>query len=158
MSKIIRRIVQVLIALIVIAQFFQIDKTNPDYDASKDFITMVNAPEDIGHMLKVTCYDCHAYETKYPWYTNIAPLSWWIKHHIDEGRDELNFSIWTTYEVKRKVHKMEEAAEEVDEGGMPLDSYTWAHPEAQLTLRQRQELVAFFKAQEIKEGQGLKGD
>lgn len=150
MSRIIRRIVLVLLALLVVAQFFQIDKKNPDYDASKDFITMVNAPEDIAYILKVTCYDCHSYKTKYPWYTSIAPINWWVKDHIDEGREHLNFSTWGDLEQRRAAHKLEECYEEVEEHKMPLKSYTWTHTDARLTPEQRTLLVDWFKEEERK--------
>lgn len=148
MSKIIKRIALVLVAIFLVAQFFQIDKTNPDYDASKDFITMVNAPDDIAQMLKVTCYDCHSYETKYPWYTYVTPVNWWIKDHIEEGREHLNFSTWGDLEPRRAAHKMEECYEETEEKHMPLNSYTWAHAEARLTSEQRAQLVDWFKEKE----------
>ncbi len=64
MSGIIRKVVWGLLALFVIAQFFQIDKTNPEFDASKDFINVVDVPEDISYILKTSCYDSHSYETK----------------------------------------------------------------------------------------------
>lgn len=137
-------------ALLVVSQFIQIDKTNPEYDASKDFITMVNAPDDIAHILKTACYDCHSYETKYPWYTYISPLNWWIKDHIVEGREHLNYSTWGDLPARRAAHKLEECYEEIENRKMPLKSYTWAHSEARLTPEQRTLLVDWFKEEEKK--------
>lgn len=148
MSRIIRRIIWVLIGVFIVAQFFQIDKTNPEYDATKDFITMVNPPEDITYILKTACYDCHSYETKYPWYTNITPVNWWVKDHIDHGREHLNFSTWGDYPARRIGRKLEECHEEVEKGVMPLKSYARAHTEARLTPEQRALVVEWFKEQE----------
>ena len=142
----IKRIGLLVVAFLVIAQFFRIDKTNPPSDPNQDFMNMVSPPAEMTSLLKDACYDCHSYHTKYPWYTNVAPLSWWIKGHIDHGREHLNFSIWGTYDAKKKDHKLEECYEEVEEMHMPLKSYTWVHPEAQLTEEQHDAMVNWFKS------------
>jgi len=134
-----------LVALLVIIQFFRIDKTNPEVIAENDFINMVQPEENIKTILKTSCYDCHSNETKYPWYSNIAPISWWVKDHINDGRKHLNFSEWGTYKEKRQRHKLEECFEEVQEGEMPMESYLIAHSEAELSPTQKEELVNWFK-------------
>lgn len=138
------------IALLVIIQFFRIDKTNPAIVQENDFISVTNPPENIKQLLKTSCYDCHSNESTYPWYTNIAPVSWWVKQHINEAREELNFSEWGTFTEKRKKHKLEEVYEEVEEGEMPLKSYLIVHSDAKLTTEQKNELVAWFKAEHLK--------
>ncbi|MCB9081822.1 MAG: heme-binding domain-containing protein [Lewinellaceae bacterium] len=135
-----------LLALLVVAQLFRIDKTNPPADPAQDMMTLLSPPAAVSTILKDACYDCHSNLTKYPWYTNVAPVSWWIKDHIDEGRGHLNYSEWGTYSPKKAAHKMEECVEMTEEGEMPMDSYTWAHPEARLTAEQRSTLVDWFKA------------
>lgn len=140
---------KVLIGIVVVfvgMQFFRIDKTNPSVDINKDFIVMTNPDEEVQNILNVACYDCHSNTTSYPWYTNIAPVSWWLKHHIDEGREELNFSNWGDYNEKRSDHKLEECIELVKEGEMPLSSYTWTHGEAKLSHEQRVKLTTFFQS------------
>lgn len=139
-----------LIALLVIIQFFRIDKINPAIIEENDFIIIANPPENVAKIIKTSCYDCHSNETKYPWYTNFAPLSWWIKHHIDEGRDELNFSEWGTYKEKRKNHKIEECIELIDEDEMPLSSYLITHSDAKLTDDDKRSLLEWFKEQKGK--------
>lgn len=138
------------IALLVIIQFFRIDKTNPAIVQENDFISVTTPPENIKQLLKTSCYDCHSNESTYPWYTNIAPVSWWVKQHINEAREELNFSEWGTFTEKRKKHKLEEVYEEVEEGEMPLKSYLIVHSDAKLTTEQKNELVAWFKAEHLK--------
>lgn len=128
-----KKILWGLLALLVVIQFFRIDKTNPEADPAKDFITMTNPPEAIASMLKTSCYDCHSAHTVYPWYTNIAPVSWWIKKHIDEGREHFNFSEWGNYDEGKKEHKLEEFYSEVEHRKMPLKSYLPLHPEAKLS-------------------------
>lgn len=134
-----------LVALLVVIQFFQIDKTNPPYDAANDFMSIEHPPAQVAELLKNACYDCHSYETKYPWYTYIQPVAWWVKGHINGGRKHLNYSRWGEYSAKRKDHKLEEMEELVKEKEMPLNSYTWAHSEARLTDEQRTSLITWFK-------------
>jgi len=82
------------------------------------------------------CFDCHSNETVWPWYSNIAPLSWLIQRDVDEGRDDLNFSEW------QRSQKADEAAETVREGSMPPGRYLPLHPEARLDDEELAALVA----------------
>ena len=83
------------------------------------------------------CADCHSNETKWPWYSNIAPVSWLVQHDVDEGREHFNVSNW----LHQKKNKGDEAAEEVREGDMPPLVYLPAHPEARLSKIEKKELV-----------------
>ncbi|MCB0430753.1 MAG: heme-binding domain-containing protein [Flavobacteriales bacterium] len=139
-----KRVFGVVIALLLLIQVFRIDKSNPNAAPEKDFIAMTNPPPGVASLLKTACYDCHSDLTTYPWYTNIAPVSWWIKRHINEGRKHLNFSLWGDYNAKKASHKMEECYELVSEGEMPLSSYVWVHAEAALNTEQRKALTDFF--------------
>ena len=142
-----KKILLAIVAILVIIQFIRIDKTNPEVVLENDFITVTNPPENIASIIKTSCYDCHSNETKYPWYTNVSPIAWWIKDHIDEGRDELNFSEWANYKEKRKKHKLEECIELVEENEMPLESYLITHGNAKLTDTQKTELLNWLKAE-----------
>lgn len=146
MKSLVKKIGLGLLAVLVLIQFIRIDKTNPPLEPGNDFLTVAGVPVETGQLIKAACYDCHSHHSVYPWYTNIAPVSWWIKNHINEGRHHLNFSTWNTYEAKKKDHKLEECVEEVKEGHMPIASYTWMHPEAKLSQQQREQLVAWFDA------------
>lgn len=139
-TKIILGIVAILVAL----QLFSPDRTTPTVDSSKDFIATQNPPSKLATIIESACYDCHSYQTEYPWYSNVEPLSWWIQYHVDHGREELNFSTWTDYTADRADHKLEEAIEYVENKEMPLPSYTWLHPEADLSDQQREELADWF--------------
>ena len=141
-----KKILAALAILFVVIQFFRIDKENPVYETSNDFLLVEQAPEGIQTIMKNACYDCHSNETVYPWYSNVAPVSWWLKDHVNEGREHLNFSEWATYDDDRREHKLEEFVEEVEEGEMPLDSYTWTHAEARLSDEDRQTLVDWINS------------
>lgn len=140
-----KKVLYSLVAIIIVIQFIRIDKTNPDINSADDFIEITKPSEDIAILLKSACYDCHSFESTYPWYSNIVPVSWWVKHHINEGREELNFSKWSTYDAKKKDHKLEEIIEEVEEGEMPLKPYPITHPEARLSDSQKEEFIGWIK-------------
>lgn len=129
----------------IIIQFFPIDKTNPITNEGMDFLKIKNTPEPIAKLIRNSCYDCHSNETKYPFYSNLQPVAWLLKNHIDEGRKELNFSTFATYEPKRQAHKLEEATEYVEQKNMPLESYTLGHSDAKLSDEQRKQLVNYFR-------------
>ncbi len=143
--KLTTKIIAGLALIFIIIQFFRIDKTAPVSDPANDLLAMHDASPQVTEILKNACYDCHSNKTTYPWYSNIAPVSWWLKDHIKDARKHLNFSEWGTYELKRKKHKLEEVYEEVEKGEMPLDSYTWVHEEARLTGEQKELLIAWAK-------------
>lgn len=135
-----------LVVILIIIQFFPIKEnkgTNPD--PTDDFTTLYEVPPRIEQTLKVSCYDCHSNNTTYLWYDKIQPVAWYINSHIDEGKEELNFDEFGKYSSKRKNHKIEKIPEEVEEGEMPLTSYTFLHANARLTDAQRKELVDWFK-------------
>ena len=136
-----------LVCLFVIAQFFRIDKTNPPVTASNDLLHISSAPENIKTIMKAACYDCHSNETKYPWYMDIAPISWWTKRHVNNARASLNYSEWIGYTADAKKHKLEESALKVRKKWMPISSYLLAHPEARITEEERETLAAWFEAQ-----------
>ena len=142
-----RKILITLVVFLVVIQFFRIDKSTVQSNPEDDFITVFNPPANVRTTIKEACYNCHSYSTVYPWYSNIAPISWWLKKHVNEAREHLNFATWKNLSAKKANHKLEECVEEVKEGEMPLNSYTWTHPEARLTKDQRKILTTWFQEQ-----------
>ena len=86
------------------------------------------------------CYDCHSNETVWPWYSNVAPMSWLVEHDVEEGREKLNFSEWG-----RGSDEIEEINEVIAEGEMPMRNYLVLHPEARLSDQEKQVLMQGFK-------------
>lgn len=140
----IKKIIIGIVLLLVVIQLIRIDKTNPSTDKSKDFITLTHPSEEIRAILVTSCYDCHSHETTYPWYSNVAPSSWFMKDHVNDGRKHLNFSTWADYARKKQLHKLEECIDEVKEGEMPLTSYTWTHEHAALNPEQTEKLTSWL--------------
>ncbi len=137
--------IAVLIILIAM-QLFRIDKKNPPVIVENDFLALNGASPDVQTIIKSSCYDCHSNTSTYPWYSNVAPVSWWVKHHINEGREHLNFSEWGKYTAKKADHKLEECVEMIQEGEMPMSSYTLVHRESKLSEEQKLMLVNWFSS------------
>ena len=106
-------------------QLVPVEKENPP--VLSDF----RGPEEVKKILVRSCYDCHSHESAWPWYSKIAPVSWWLSHHVEEAREELNFSEWDTFRSERRLIK--KISEETEEGEMPLPSYLRLHPSARLS-------------------------
>ncbi|MGJ5643321.1 heme-binding domain-containing protein [Formosa sp. S-31] len=131
--KILKKIGWLLLIVFVIAQFFGPQKNEGDLTSIKVFEADTNPPENVSVILKESCYDCHSDYTRYPWYSNITPVNYWMAEHVEDGKKHFNVSKWDAYSVKRKDHKIEELIEMVEDRSMPLESYTWAHSEAKLS-------------------------
>jgi cbb3-type cytochrome oxidase cytochrome c subunit len=144
MNQKIKRALLIAGGSLLVIQFFQIDKTNPEVDSSRDFIAMEAPPQQVAEIMRAACYDCHSHQSEYPWYTRVQPVAWWIRGHIKEGREHLNFSTWGDYAADERSHKLEEFEEVVEEKEMPMSSYTWMHAEARLSPEQRQSLLAWI--------------
>ncbi len=127
MKKILKYFLLVALAALLVIQFIRPDKNSEGYESVAAFEAETNPSLAVKEILKTNCYDCHSGQTQYPWYAEIAPVSYWLADHIKHGKGELNASAWESYSVKKKDHKLEEVIEMVEKGEMPLDSYTWLH-------------------------------
>ena len=132
MKKILKIVLIVLAVAFVIAQFIRPDQANPAINPAETVEASVQVPDNVEAILKRSCNDCHTNTTTYPWYSQISPFSWFLNNHIQDGRRELNWSVWNTYAAKKKSHKLEEVCEQVKTGEMPLPSYLWIHRDAVL--------------------------
>ncbi|NHF61576.1 heme-binding domain-containing protein [Flavobacteriaceae bacterium TP-CH-4] len=137
-----------LLLILVVIQFIKPDK-NESNDLTYDMAKKYNVPADVNNLLQVSCNDCHTNKTEYPWYANVQPVAWWLDHHVQDGKKHLNFSEFTNRPLYVQNHKFDEIIEMVDEGEMPLASYTYfgLHPKANLTDEQRTMITDWAKAQ-----------
>jgi hypothetical protein len=113
MKKFFKRLLLLLLIAFIAIQFFRPAKNISTGTTTNDITAKYNVPQDVQNILKTSCYDCHSNNTVYPWYSNIQPVAWWLKDHIDEGKRELNFSEFATYRIGRQYRKLEEINEEV---------------------------------------------
>ncbi len=133
MRKILKIIALVLVFGFVVIQFYRPDRTNLPVVQAETLEATTQVSENVAAILKRSCSDCHSNETIYPWYSNISPFSWLLADHIEEGRRELNYSVWNTYSAKKKRHKFEKICEQITSGEMPHNQYLWLHADAQLS-------------------------
>ncbi|MEP3209635.1 MAG: heme-binding domain-containing protein [Maribacter sp.] len=143
--KIVKKVAVALLLILVAMQFYRPEKNNAQGDHTLQFLTETNPPQKVKIILQQSCYDCHSNNTEYPWYNNVAPVSYWLAGHIKDGKKHLNFSEWESYATKKKDHKLDELIEMVEVGEMPLKEYTWTHKEAKLTAEQQNDIVNWAK-------------
>jgi hypothetical protein len=136
-----------LLFILIAIQFIRPQENNGEADTPNDISHYVQVPDNVMHTLKTSCYDCHSNHTNYPWYSKINPVGLWLNNHIQEGKSELNFSDFSTYDNKKIDHKLEEIGEELEEGHMPLPAYTLVHADAKLSEQQVKEIVEWAKAE-----------
>lgn len=134
-----------LLGVLIIIQFIPNTKNSGDALGENDISHVVIVPGDVQEILNVSCNDCHSNHTNYPWYSNIQPIGFWLDNHVNEGKQELNFSEFATYKKKRQLHKLDEIAEMIEEHEMPLSSYTLIHTDAKLTNEQQTMLINWAK-------------
>jgi hypothetical protein len=131
----------ILLLILIAIQFIRPEKTNPPVNEK----TTLKAPENVMEILKRSCYDCHSNETVWPWYSNIAPLSWSIISHVNDGRKALNFSNWTKIDPKIKEKRIKRAIKTTANGMMPLSTYLWLHEDAKLSEEDKAALKGWFE-------------
>ena len=133
MKRVLKIVVIVIAAVFLAIQFVRIDRTNPPVDPMLAIEAHMNVAPDVQMILSRSCNDCHTHKTVYPWYSHVAPISWWLRDHIDHGRSHLNFSEWGKLDINDREHKLEEICEEVRDRKMPLPSYLWMHSYAAMS-------------------------
>ena len=139
--KIAKKMGIALLVVLIGMQFFRPEKNLADTDFVAAFEAETKPSPEIQKILETSCYDCHSANTKYPWYSNIAPISYWMNGHIEDGKKHLDFSDWPNLTAKKKDHKLEEFIEYVENGEMPLKEYTWTHEDARLSDEQKKALL-----------------
>jgi len=150
MKKALKIIVIVGVIAFIGIQFIRPDFTNPPVVEADTLEASMQVPEQVDAILNRSCVDCHTNKTVYPWYSKIAPVSWWLGNHISEGRRELNMSVWNTYSPKKKANKLNEICEQVESGEMPLPSYLWIHRYAVLKEGETKTLCDWANAEKAK--------
>jgi hypothetical protein len=141
MKKILKWIFATLVAGFALMQFTNPPRANPPVAAGHDLLATNPPPPQIAALLQAACYDCHSDETRWPWYSRIAPVSWLVANDVARGRERLNFSDWPRTLPKRAAKRLERISEEVDYQEMPPAKYTLMHPRARLTASQREQLI-----------------
>lgn len=121
--------------LLVAIQFVPVHRTNPPVT------TQVQAPAAVMTILRAACFDCHSNQTRWPWYSHVAPVSWWLVDHVNEGRKNLNFTQWPLLDLEAQREAMHDIVKQIEKNKMPLRSYRIGHSAARLSAAQKQTLL-----------------
>ena len=133
------------LVVFALIQFVVIDKSPIEINPEADFLMIEQAPKEVAELMQASCYDCHSNLTTYPWYSNIAPVSWWLKGHIDNGRGKLNFSEWNKYSPEESDSLKVLSANLIEKKWMPILTYKIIHKESRLSDEQRALLIGWLK-------------
>lgn len=150
MKRILRVLKWIAIVLIVVflgIQFVRPARTNPPVDESQTIFARTQMTPQVSAILERACRDCHSNKTVWPWYTNVAPISWWLSNHVNEGRQNLNLSEWGKLDQDRQDRKLRQICDEVSDGVMPLSSYLPMHPQARLSAEDKKTLCDWTEAE-----------
>ncbi|MEO5996047.1 MAG: heme-binding domain-containing protein [Chitinophagaceae bacterium] len=150
MKKVLKTVLTILVIAFIAIQFISPAKNEGEEIAANQIIAVLQVPDDVQQILKVSCNDCHTNNSYYPWYSKIQPVAWILNDHIVEGKKELNFSIFATFPAYRRYKKLKEIGKEVKDGNMPIFSYTLIHRHASLNADQKL-LIENWAANAMKE-------
>jgi len=140
MKKIIKIIFIVLIIAFIVIQFFRPDRITINEVSADDITKKMQVPDNVQQILKRSCFDCHSNHTVWPWYTNVAPMSWLVAKDVRGGRTKMNFSEWGKIPAAKQEARLESICEEIKEGEMPLKEYLLIHGDAKLSQQDKDAL------------------
>lgn len=131
-----KKLIYLLIVVLLVAAslVFSGRRTNPPVDNTVEW-----SSSEARETFFQSCADCHSHETEWPWYSHVAPVSWRIIGHVNEGREHFNIS-------SQDMGHADEAAEMVKEGEMPLNDYLWLHSEARMSEEERAQFASHLQA------------
>ncbi len=132
MSRI-KKILLVLLLVFIAIQFFQPAHNKSGQVLPIDFTNFYSVPTNVKTILQNACYDCHSNNTAYPWYSNIQPMAWIMARHIKNGKEKLNFSNFGSNSTRKRISKLKEISNQINDDEMPIPSYKVMHKIANLT-------------------------
>lgn len=136
-----KKIIFTFVALLLLLQLIPVEKTNPQIDSQ----STLNTDANVMKILKKSCYDCHSNETKWPIYASIAPFSFFVTSHVNDGRKALNFSNYNNIDNEIKEKRLKRAIVTTKNERMALPSYRLAHESAKLSKEEKEILSAWFE-------------
>ncbi len=143
----VKKFLLALAGFLVVIQILQPARTNPPIVASKSLTAHVHVPEDVYSFLIRSCGDCHSNQTRWPWYSHVAPLSWVITDDVNEGRRHMNFEDWDALEDPQKANdRLTGICEEIRQKGMPPFSYRMVHASKRLNSQEISDICAWSQS------------
>ncbi len=128
-----KRIFLGLIVLLALSQFFRPSHVNPPVVVAHTIEANLAVPPDVASTLHRSCNDCHSHQSVWPWYSNVAPISWLLAYDVRHGRAALNLSEWSAYPASEQKDLLTEICTEVSDSDMPGIPYVWVHPQSKLS-------------------------
>ncbi len=138
----------IVVAVVLAIQFIPVERNVSTVPAGQSFERTEKVPANVAAILKVSCYDCHSNNTRYPWYSELQPGAWFMARHIKKGKEELNFDEFNNYSKRRKKAKIKSIISQIEKDEMPLKSYSMMHGNARLSADKKKELLDFFRDNE----------
>ena len=137
-----------VVAIVLVIQVIPVERNVSTVPPGQSFEKTEKVPANVAAILKVSCYDCHSNNSRYPWYSELQPGAWFMAQHIKKGRDELNFDEFNNYSKRRKKAKIKSVISQIEKEEMPLRSYRMMHGNARLSADEKKELLDFFRDNE----------
>jgi hypothetical protein len=139
-----------LLAVLLILQFFQPEQNNAPVDPELDMLAVLAPPEHISALIRNACYDCHSNQTIYPWYEKVSPVSWYLHKHIQDGKEDLNFSDYGKMDKVDRIGALVDFCDVLDAGTMPLQSFLLLHKNARLSQEEKETLCNWTEDEALK--------
>jgi hypothetical protein len=133
-----------VVAIVLVIQVIPVERNVSTVPPGQSFEKTEKVPANVAAILKVSCYDCHSNNTRYPWYSELQPGAWFMARHIKKGKEELNFDEFNNYSKRRKKAKIKSIISQIEKDEMPLKSYRMMHGNARLSADEKKELLDFF--------------
>ena len=136
-----------VVAIVLVIQVIPMERNVSTVPPGQSFEKTEKVPANVAAILKVSCYDCHSNNTRYPWYSELQPGAWFMARHIKKGKEELNLDEFNDYSKRRKKAKIKSIISQIEKEEMPLKSYLLLHPDAGLTPNKKKVLLQFFQSE-----------
>lgn len=137
-----------VVAIVLVIQVIPVERNVSTVPPGQSFEKTEKVPANVAAILKVSCYDCHSNNSRYPWYSELQPGAWFMARHIKKGKEELNFDEFNNYSKRRKKAKIKSIISQIEKDEMPLKSYRMMHGNARLSADEKKELLDFFRDNE----------
>lgn len=142
--KLVKIISWITLIIFAVIQFFPVNYNQSETIPQTDFMIVNKVPATVYKTLHVSCYDCHSNNTSYPWYNKLQPVAWYLEKHIDNGKKDLNFSVWGDYSDRRKKSKINSIINQIESGEMPIYSYTVIHRNAIISKSDKEAVIKYM--------------
>lgn len=141
-----RRVGVAMLGLAVLIQLARPARTNPVTDPSRTMAAHLQVTPAASAVMDRACRDCHSNDTRWPWYSNVAPISWFVIDHVNSGRRHFNYSDWLQNDPDRTPRLLKDICDLTHKGDMPMSSYLWMHSDARVSDRDVNELCGWVRS------------